>query len=69
MCREAGDIMQRCSWGFLSNPGLLILGVLITIPGRTALGESTGEPSTRMARTIELAPSGAWCWFQDPRAV
>ncbi|MHC4403067.1 MAG: BNR-4 repeat-containing protein [Planctomycetota bacterium] len=59
--------MRRRPWICLSSAGLLMLGAVTAFSGKTAAGQSAGEPST--TRITELAPSGAWCWFQDPRAV
>ena len=61
--------MRRRPWIRLGSAGLLLLGALTGFSGKTAAGQSAGEPSTWTARITELAPSGAWCWFQDPRAV
>lgn len=59
--------MRRRPWISLSSTGLLMLGTLTAFSGGTAIAQPAEPPST--TRITELAPSGAWCWFQDPRAV
>jgi hypothetical protein len=43
----------------------------LALIGATAVGGcEPGPPEPRPAEEyLELAPSGAWCWFGDPRAV
>ena len=59
--------MRRRPWTCLWSASLLTFGAVSAFSGKTAAGELAGGPST--TQITELAPSGAWCWFQDPRAV
>jgi len=52
---------------FASLP-LLSLAAAALLASGCAPSASTREPSTTL-KQIELTPDGAWCWFQDPRAV